>query len=170
MSYFDRGEERAVEVCRDERCVLEGLHASHTVKDSKRTKQRRQKQLGWRDDPFEKTTEIYERRCAEALDEAIIRAISCSPVRNFASLYHDIIHDYGSCGTRRLYRRLVALTRAKRIVRVDLGGCLCGYMRPGSRFLRDPEIIREQLEELIYTRRDRVTTKEFMALAEVLPA
>lgn len=141
----------AVPACRDERCQRLDLHAVHgdALLASPRARQRRKRLLGWADDPFEPGG--GEPRIQVVLDEVILRAVGTSP-KNFSTLYNDVVNDFGSVHVRRLHRRLALLTQLRKVVCVDLGSSLRGYVRPDSRLLRDAEGLRERLEDLVYSR------------------
>lgn len=131
-------------ICRNELCEIEGLHAPHEVNVRARVEQPpRSKRKPWR------------LPAPLALDESIIRAVSDIQPRHFMAIVAEVENDFGSLGDkpksgqRRVHRRLRALCEAGRVLRIDVGGMMYGYLKPTSRIARDIGYIREQLRDAI---------------------
>lgn len=127
-------------ICRHEFCDIEGIHAWHEVREKKEPKPRSVK-------------EPWNLPAPNALDDAIVRAVSDVRPRHFAALLQEVENDFGSLGEnrksgiRRMHRRLKQLVETGRILRVEIGETLFAYLKPTSRVARDVVFLREQILE-----------------------
>jgi hypothetical protein len=128
------------EICRDERCELLDVHVSgaHCVKlrgreSLYRTRSRRHATQPWRAYSY------------EALHESVYTAVSLTEPRSFAMVLSFVENDYGTCCERSVHRHLSAWRLSGEIVRLDFKGRIHAYLRAGSRLIRDPELVLEQI-------------------------
>jgi hypothetical protein len=128
------------QICRDDRCDLDWVHPSHEILDvdsrAKRTRIRR-----WRDQP-------WRLNCVDALRDSVLTGVSSIEPRNFATVYSFVENDYGSCCPRSVHRHLASLKAGGQIVRLDFRGNVHAYLRAGSRLIRDPDLVMEQVAML----------------------
>ncbi len=130
-------------ICRDESCDCEEIHLVHDVIPAKK-------------DPKPRSTrEPWMLPAPEALDEAIVRAVSDIRPKPFTTIANDVVNDFGSLGEnaksgeRKLHRRIKALVNQGRILRIDIGNTLFAYLRPSSRIADDLDYIREVIADCI---------------------
>lgn len=129
-------------ICRDDHCDCEDIHFVHEVTPKKEPKPRSSRKPWLLPAP-------------EALDEAIVRAVSDVRPKPFTMLANDVVNDFGSLGDnsksgeRRLHRRIKALVEQGRILRIEIGNTLFAYLKPTSRIAGDLEYIREAISECI---------------------
>jgi hypothetical protein len=148
-------------ICRDELCEIIHVHAAHKVRT------RKQKQV-WKS---RSSRPPWALPAPVALDDAIIRAVSDVHPRHFAAVVTEVENDFGSLGKnrlsgmRRVHRHLVQLCEAGRVLRVDVGGMLYGYLKPTSRIARDIGYIREQLRDAIRFQGDETHWREQARMA-----
>lgn len=137
MLDFDSGYDLG-QICRDDNCDLDCLHFRHEVPPSIAIRPPRRKSKGWR--------EPWKATCSQALQEATYRAISSYEPRNFSTVLSFIENDYGTCCVRSVHRHLNKLRWAGRIERMDFSSLrIHAYLRTGSRMLRDPDLVLEQI-------------------------
>jgi len=129
-------------ICKDEWCTIEGIHAPHLVRQGKEKRPRSQQK------PWLLTS-------PGALDDSIERAVCRLSVSSFNAIVNEVENDFGSLGPteesgfRRVHRRLTALIRMGRVLRVDVGGRLFAYLRPQSRIADDLEFLRDRVKDLM---------------------
>jgi len=119
------------EVCRDERCEEEGLHAPHEVESRRRPYHERRLPWGIRQ---------------RALDDSIIDVVPAYEVQTFRGIHRAVEDTYGSVNPRTLHRRIARLIDFGQIVRLEIPAeAICAYVRPSSPFAGAPvEEWREQ--------------------------
>lgn len=129
-----------VEICREERCELLGVHVrgEHCVRrrggeSLYRTRSRRHATQPWRANNY------------EALHESVLRGVSFTEPRSFSMVLAFVENDYGSCCERSVHRHLGAWRHTGEIVRLDFKGRVHAYLREGSRLLSDPDLVLEQI-------------------------
>lgn len=143
------------DICRDERCDREDLHAKHIVIDDPESDLERT----WIDDPFEperwstmkidrttnkqagqhtKQANIREipkppwlRYSVKGLGGAVAGAISATRVKIVSEIHQDVLNNYGSCDERSVYRHLAELVEAGLVIRVSFNrnGCTPLYSK-----------------------------------------
>lgn len=129
-------------ICRDESCDRDDIHYCHDVEPLKEPKPR-------------SSRKPWELPAPEALDEAIVRAVSDVRPKPFTMLANDVVNDFGSLGQniksgeRRLHRRIRALVEQGRILRIDIGNTLFAYLKPTSRIATDLDFIREAISDCL---------------------
>lgn len=132
-----------VGVCRDERCELLGVHVQGPScirlrgrEALHRTRSRKHATQPWR---------AYN---ADALRECVRNAVSFVEPRNFSTVLSAVENDYGTCCERSVHRHLGSLRHSGAIVRMDFKGRIHAYLRAGSRLIRDPQLVLEQIIDL----------------------
>jgi len=133
-------EDLSSEICREDDCDIDGIHAPHSVR-TKKEQQPRSKREPWK-----------LMNSPEALDESIMRVINRLNVASFQAIFHEVENDFGSIGAtpntgdRTLHRHLVMLCRAGRLLRVDVGQRMYAYLKPSAKFAKDVEFVRDILD------------------------
>lgn len=132
--------ETADEICRDERCQLLGLHirGPRCIKTRGRealfsTRSRRHATQPWRAYSY------------DALHESVFGAVSSTEPRTFAMILAYVENDYGSCCERSVHRHLAVWRQSGEIVRLDFKSRIHAYLRAGSRLIKDPDLVFEQI-------------------------
>jgi hypothetical protein len=129
-------------ICRHESCDIEGIHPWHQVRCRKEPKPRSNKAP-------------WNLPAPNALDDAIVRAVSDVRPRHFAALLQEVENDFGTLaenrksGIRRMHRHLKQLVDAGRVLRIEIGETLFAYLKPTSRVAKDVLFLREQILESI---------------------
>lgn len=134
----------AGEICRDDRCQLLGVHVAGPScikfrgrESLYRTRSRRHATQPWRAYNY------------EALHESVYAAVSLSEPRNFQMIVSHVENDYGTVCERSIHRHLAAWRVSGEIVRMDFPRTrVHAYLRQGSRLLRDPDLVFEQIIDL----------------------
>lgn len=130
-------------ICRDECCDRDDIHYAHEDIVAKREPKPRSSRKPWL------------LPAPEALDEAIVRAVSDVCPKPFVRLANDVVNDFGSLGEnsksgeRRLHRRIKSLVDQGRILRIEIGNTLFAYLKPTSRIANDLDFLREAIAETI---------------------
>lgn len=124
-------------VCRDERCTKSGIHAPHKLRGSSAEARSTKKNFAGKSP--------WQMSAKKALTNAIAKATSITYPTHFKKLLDDVENDYGVCCDRQVYRALKILVERKQIIKMDLGGNLFAYVRPGSKLVNDPGLVREQI-------------------------
>ena len=122
-------------LCRDEHCNRLELHAAHEVVERKFRRRFVSKS----------STNPWMRPAPKALDHSIAKAVSQTYPRAAETIFREVEHDYGSCCTRTILRRLKILVARGHILKIDLGERLYAYVRPGSSLVNDLDLMREQI-------------------------
>ena len=150
-------------ICTDDRCAQLGIHAAHDIYDTQARARERKKRLGWEFDPLAPMDDRDYRNRYEpcsVLDDAVVEVISYHVPKATSMIQTDLTFTYGEVDQRRLYRSLTRLKNRQRIVHVDLshyrnGGHLGAYLRPGSKMIKEPLLILEQLDDVLSVRPEK---------------
>jgi hypothetical protein len=127
-------------LCRDDRCELEGVHWRHKINEPA-PKGRRIRSRRWQMEP-------WRLNCSDALRACVFASVSTTEPRNFATVLSLVENDYGSCCSRSVHRHLAQLRSERNIVRLDFPGNIHAYLKAGSRLIRDPDLVHEQVAML----------------------
>lgn len=124
-------------VCRDEACGLEYVHSSHVYVLGPEPPEA----LHLQRDP-----QAYRRPDLRGLIEATKRVFEATqwPLA-FRDVQNAVLNDYGEVQPRTLHRHLRRLVNSGFIRDLDLGLPYVAYIRSDSRFLGDPDNLREHL-------------------------
>lgn len=138
------------EICRDEHCELDGLHAPEECEQARRTS--RIELL------YEELSEIKGAKPAptpkrpaslkddpEGIREAVLRAIPKNLPTHFGAVADAVRNDYGEVAERTVYRHIKRLVKAGELVKQDLRLGFAAYVRPYSKMLRDLPTMRDVL-------------------------
>jgi hypothetical protein len=127
-------------LCRDDRCEVDAVHCCHhlngRVSKGKRVRSRR-----WQGEP-------WRLNCSDALRECVLSSVSRVEPRNFATVLSYVENNYGSCCSRSVHRHLAVLRSESRIVRLDFPGNIHAYLLAGSKLIREPDLVAEQVAML----------------------
>jgi len=118
-------------ICRDDNCEKPGLHAAHDVPRQRVKSGARKKANDW--DP-------------DGLSETVLKVVCDTewPLA-FSDVKSAVLNDFGSTTDRAIHRHLARLEEKKKIMRLELGLAFAAYIKPSSRFLGDPDNLREHL-------------------------
>ena len=108
------------QICRDERCEIEGLHAKHVLKCK-------------RGDCKPKARRPWTRPDREGLAECVLRATSDRVPRWFQEIAPEVRDDYGTVSNRTLWRVIRDLVEHGRLIKLELGLAFSAYIRPVDR-------------------------------------
>jgi hypothetical protein len=119
-------------ICRDDNCEKTDLHAAHDVPRRRVKSGARKKQNDW--DP-------------DGLSETVLKVVCDTewPLA-FSDVKSAVLNDFGSTTDRAIHRHLARLEEKKKIMRLELGLAFAAYIKPSSRFLKDPDNLREHLQ------------------------
>lgn len=125
-------------ICRDEACDRVDLHAPHRV--------RRQAQPDAAPVSHVDAAAPGGGYVMDGLDESILRAAQVYEVRSYTQIFAAVRDDYGSCGERRVYRRIAKLIQHRHLARIgSRHDNLTAYVRAGSPLLKGPFVLHEQI-------------------------
>lgn len=129
-----------VEICRDERCELLGVHVrgDHCVR-------LRGREALFRTRSRKHATQPWRAYNYAALHDSVYAAVSLTEPRTFAMILAHVENDYGTCCERSVHRHLSTWRASGEIVRMDFRGRIHAYLRAGSRMLREPDLVFEQI-------------------------
>lgn len=137
-------------LCRDDRCPRTDIHKLHAINDTRRSRSRRRRKLGWIDNPLEPMNVGSLKEPVDVLEGSVLAVTSLVIPKSMGMIQRDLAHEYGEVGDRRLHRCLARMAEKRKILRIDLsylnnGGDLRAYLHLGSRLVDDPLLIYEQL-------------------------
>lgn len=145
-------------ICCDENCERTDLHRKHLV--AKR--------------PPSEPHHRPKKSDPKTLTGAVARAVSRTP-KVFREIVRDVVDDYGkvspteASAERSIHRHLKKLVERGQIIKLDLGFTFAVYLRPKSRWLRDPEAIREYIEGEIEYGRECTSDVRYASVGELVP-
>ncbi len=140
------------EICRDEGCEIEHLHAPE---ECERARQNRRIELLYAelreiDDAkapavSEPKRAVWQKDDPEGLSEAVMRAIPKNRPTHVAAVVESVRNDYGEVAERTVYRHLSRLVKTGEIIRQDVQLGFAALVRPYSKMLRDLPTMRDVL-------------------------
>jgi hypothetical protein len=136
-------------ICREDDCNTPGVHPKHPVapplatpiEPAKPKLRERPIQVHHRPDPTKK--QLWQRDDPTGLTGSVARATSRTNPVSMVDIVNYVRDDYGPCAERTVYRHVRKLVERQCLVKLDLGLPMAVYIRPKSRLLREPEVIRE---------------------------
>lgn len=137
-------------ICRDEKCRRPELHFVHRVRG-------RSFGLGFGTRSKRYAHQPWKAHSPVALRESVFAAVSLVEPRNFLTIWREVQNDYGGTCGRSVHRHLSALIHdgiklddgsLGRVIRLDFRGRAHAYLREGSRLVKDPELVYEQIMNL----------------------
>ena len=157
-------------------CERMDLHAAHRLpkgqgqdfekKVKKETREqlriRRKRRANSKSDHPRPVLPPWKWAAPSALDHSIAKSVSKTYPKHLDAILDDVENDYGSAGStqgtlyRQVQRHLTKLVERGQILRIDLGQRLYAYLRPGSTLVRDVDMMREQIIEMIEVSSDRI--------------
>lgn len=131
----------AAEICRDEECDLEGLHATGQCCGMRR---RRRKER-----PLKTTQAPWRVADPAGLSEAVLRAVPPTLPTHFSAIYDGVRNDYGSVHERTVYRHIRKILRRGELIKVNLRLGFAAYIRPKAKLLADLSTMRDVVESMV---------------------
>ena len=129
-------------ICRDDLCIIPGIHQRHEISPSLARQLRKRESKGCQR-PTKRS--VWKLDDVDGLREAVERATSRYYPTHLQLIHQTVLHDYGSCCERTVYRHLRWCVDTGRVIKLDLGLSFAGYLRAGSPLVNEPDTLREQM-------------------------
>ncbi len=138
---------RAVAICRDEECTIVGVHTRSICTAGKLNGPIKITPHGHLI-PKSGARPPWKKDDPKGLTGSVARATSQLRPINLLGIYNAVSNDYGGVSERTIYRHVAKLVARGHIAKIDMGR-FAVYLRPNSKLLRDPDAIREYVEQNI---------------------
>jgi hypothetical protein len=109
------------QICRDERCDIEEIHAKHQIRCKRE------------EDCGPKYRRPWSQPDRAGLAECVLRATSDRVPRWFQEITPEIRDDYGNVSDRTVMRVIRDLVKHGRLIKLELGLAFAAYMKPATR-------------------------------------